>query len=254
MRYSKTESIMNDLTNYDVEKFPWYSPQLVIKAVRMLTQTYGETNFYKRTQFQRAREMFEAAVAILGMYATDPVNKYFLQPNLQKNKPDVATATQIETPNQPITLGLSNLELTSLTEYTKSDDVVKFLQETKFHKDYASDTIILLVVKRKISLDRDKVVKEFRAIKPKWTIYIVGKLQDSEKWVIFSPWPTPTKPVIYDLAENSKLLQLPSSVTFQKKLVQKISYVDSQKVSTMAHEVCGIDEKKIEKYKMTKVF
>lgn len=241
---------MINSANYDVEKFPWYSPQLVIKAVHILTQTYGETNVYKRTQFQRAREMFETAVAALGLYAINPVNKYFLQPNFQSDAPDVATAVQIETPNEPITLGLSNIELTSLTEYTKSDNVVQFLEETKFHKNYPSDTIILLVVKKKIRLDADKIVKELKEIKPKWTIYIIGKLEGSEKWVIFSPWPDATKPVIYDLAENSKLLQLPSSITLQRKMEQRISYVNSQKVSIMAHEIFGIDEKKIEKYKL----
>ena len=59
---------------YDVQRESWHSPIEIINRFEQLRLIYGEN--FSRPDFKRAREMFTAAVALLGAYELHPENKY----------------------------------------------------------------------------------------------------------------------------------------------------------------------------------
>ena len=56
-----------DRPNYNSNLEPWYSPKRILQATQYLGQTY-EMDFLRRHEFQKAREMFIVAVAVIGAY------------------------------------------------------------------------------------------------------------------------------------------------------------------------------------------
>ena len=246
-----------DIATYDVQKYSWYSPHFVIRAMHLLTKLYG-VSVEDKHEFQLAREMFDSAAALLGVYELHNDNKYFLQPNLQSESPDVVAAKNIETVDAPVLLEKTNLELVRMEEHADSDDVVEFLRKTKLSskKSYDNKTLIVCVISKKIQINIRKIADDLRDInpKPKSTIYILGKLQgDKDRWTILSPYPDHVPPVIYSLAETIKKYQLPGSVTMHRGSVKKITYEKmNEQLTTTVYEVFNIDEAKVQKYKIVR--
>ncbi|HUD20311.1 MAG TPA: hypothetical protein VMR81_07755 [Patescibacteria group bacterium] len=246
-----------DIATYNAQKYPWYSPHFVIRAMSLLTKLYG-ANVEDKREFQLAREMFDSAAALLGVYELHNDNKYFLQPNLQSASPDVVAAKNTEMVDAPVVLEETNLELVRMNEYAGTDDVVEFLKRTKLSskKSYDNKTLILCVISKKIQINIQKIADSLREInpKPKSTIYILGILQgDKDRWTIFSPYPDLVPPVIYSLAETIKKYQLPGSVTMHRGSVKKITYEKMDKqLTTTVYEVFNIDEYQVQKYKIVR--
>ena len=193
-----------DIASYNVQKYPWYSPHFVIRAMSMLASLYS-SNVEDKREFKLAREMFVSAVALLGIYELHNDNKYFLQPNLQSESPDVVAAKNTERNDAPVLLEKTNLEIVTMTEHTKTNDVVEFLKETKLSnkKGYDSKTLIVCVVNKKIQINIQKIADDLKKIKPKSAIYVVGKLHgENDEWTIFSPYPDLVPPVIYSMAQK----------------------------------------------------
>ena len=240
--------------SYDVRRYPWFSPHLIIKAMSLVTKLYGK-NVEDKREFKLAREMFDAAAALLGIYELHNDNKYFLQPNLQSDSPDVvASKTTEQLDSSPVVLEKTNLEIVTMTDYSETNSVVEFLKQTKLSnkKSYDSKTLIVCVVNKKIQINLQEIADGLKQIKPKSTIYVLGKLQgNNDKWTIFSPYPDLVPPAIYSLGETMKKYHLPDSVTMHRKLVKKVIYENmGSKITTTVYEVFNINESKIKRYKV----
>ncbi len=242
--------------SYNVQKFPWFSPHFIIRAIHLLTKLYGN-NVEDKREFKLAREMFDAAASLLGIYELHNDNKYFLQPNLQSDSPDVVASKTAEQPDgSPLVLEKTNLEIVTMTDYSKTSSVVEFLKQTKFSnkKSYDSKTLIICVVNKKIQINLQEISGGLKQIKPKSTIYVLGKLQgNNDKWTIFSPYPDLVPPVIYSLGETIKKYHLPDSVTMHRKLVKKVTYENlGSKITTTVCEVFSIKGPMVKQYKVIK--
>lgn len=240
------------VADYNFQKYPWFSPHLVITATNRLAKLYG-SNIEDKREFQLAREMFVSAAALLGAYELHNDNKYFMQPNLQSNSPDVVAVKQTEIPNSPVLLEITQLEIVDMNDYSSTEDVAEFLKKTKlsYKKSYDSKTMIVCVVNKKIQVNRFKIAKELKKIKPKSTIYILGKLQgDNDKWTIFSPYPDPTKFAVYSLSETMKKYNLPSPMKLHKGIAKKISYEAMHPEVTTIFDIFNQKESNLDKYKI----
>lgn len=217
---------MSEIIPYDVRKFPWYSPKFVIQAFHKLAQKYsGQIEKHDR-KFRVAHEMFETAIALLGVYKLDESNKYFMQTNQQSKSPDVVAVKLIEE-NKLVTSGVSQVEVVTMEEHSPENNVVDFLLRTKFSnkKSYSQTTLILCTVNKKIQINLDEVRDRIKEINPKSALYILGKVPETEgKWVIYSPHPITTKPVTFDVAEVAKEYWLPDSLVLQKGAKKSIVY------------------------------
>lgn len=238
--------------SYDVQKYPWFSPHFIIRAMNKLTRIYG-AHVENKGEFKLAREMFDSAVALLGIYELHNDNKYFMQANLQSGSPDVVASKNTEMPDSPVVLEKTNLEIVTMNEYAGTDDVVEFLKKTKLSpkKSYDSRTLIVCVVNKKIQINLQKIANGLKKIKPKPTIYVLGKIQGKkDKWTIFSPFPNLIPPVIYGLVETMKKYNLPDSVTQHRKIIKKVTYENVGPKSTISvYDIFNINEHDVEKYK-----
>jgi len=242
---------LDSLGSYNVQKFPWYSPHFIIQAIDRLAKIYG-SNIEDKREFKIAREMFDAAVALLGAYEFSSDNKYFMQPNFQSDSPDVMAAKQTEQIGAPILLEINQMEIVTMNEYSKTDDVVEFLKSTKLShkKAYDEKTLIVCIINKKIQIDRRKIVNDLKKISPKPTIYILGKIPGgNDQWAIFSPWPLSIKPVIYSLSGTLRKFILPGSITLHLGLRYKIGYTESKKVDISIYELFKINKDSVEKYR-----
>lgn len=230
--------------SYDFQKYPWLSPQLVISAMGKLARLY-ESDVGSKREFKLAREMFDGAVALLGAYNLHPDNKYYMQPNLQSDSPDVVAVKQTEIVNSPILLEITKLEIVRMNDYSPTNDVVEFLKNTKLSpkKAYDNKTLIVCVLDKKIQVNRRKIAKELEKVKPKPTIYILGKFRgNNDKWVIFSPYPNPTKAVFYSLSETMKKYKLPSPMKLCRGIAKKISYLKINPKVTTIYDIFNLKE------------
>jgi hypothetical protein len=237
--------------SYNFQQYPCFSPHLVIKAMSRLTKMYG-SNVESKREFKLAREMFDGAVALLGAYNLHPSNKYYMQPNLQSGSPDVVAVKQTETENNPILLEITQLEIVTMNEFSDTDDVVEFLKKTKLSskKSYSDKTLIVCVINKKIQVDRAQIAKGLEIIKPKSTIYVLGKFRESEdKWAIFSPHPRPTQFVVYSLSETMKKYQLPSPMKLHLGMTRRVTYEKTQPELTTVYDIFNLKESELEKYK-----
>jgi len=237
--------------SYDFQKYVWFSPHIVIAATSRVGKLYGKNIEYKR-EFKLVREMFDAAITLLGVYNLHPDNKYFLQPNLQSGSPDVVAVKQTEIADSPIFLEVTQLEMVRMNDYSSTDDVVKFLKTTKLSskKSYDDKTFIVCVINKRIQVDRSKIARDLKKISPKPTIYVLGKLKDdNDKWTLFSPYPDLTKFVIYGLSETMKKYQLPKQIRLCKGARRKISYEKTSPEKTTIYDMFNLNEADLEKYR-----
>lgn len=238
-------------SSYNIKKYPWYSPHIVISAMSSLTKKYG-ANVETKGEFKLAREMFDAAVSLLGAYELHTDNKYFMQPNLQSGSPDVVAVKQTEITGEPFLLEKTNIEIVTMNDYSDTEDVVEFLQKTKLSskKSYDSYTLIVCVINKKIQINRQKIIERLKEIKPKSTVYILGKLQnESDKWTIFSPFPVSIRPVIYSFSTTMQKYSLPHVVTLHRGSTQKITYEKGEQSKISIYEIFNLNEEKLEKYR-----
>lgn len=237
---------------YDVQKDPWFSPQHVIIQFKRLGEMYGENVDLKR-EFQQAREMFVGAMALLGAFELSEENKYWLQANRQSESPDVVAVKQTQRPNLPILLEISQLEVVELNDRSPLNDVVEFLKKTKLSpkKSYGDKVMILCIVNKQIPINRVEIAEKIKELKPKPTIYILGKVEgEGYKFVIFSPHPNPTKHVIYEVADTMKKYQLPSPTRFHRGTAQNISFDKAHIEVTTMYDMFNLNEAKLEKYRV----
>ena len=243
------------IATYDVQKDSWYSPIRVVQGFRLLGQEYGDN--ISKPEFQKAREMFTAAVALLGAYELSPENTYYLQINRQGTSPDVMAAKQTEIPDEPILLELTQMEVTEFEEHFPSNDIIEFFKRTKLSpkKGYGDKMIIVCMVNRDLPLNHRDISQRIRALNPKSSMYILGRSHEGDvaKFVIFSPYPRLTKPVKYDLYETAKKYYLPFRVQFHLGTTNKISYAKAHLDPSNIYNMFDLDEKKIKtKYKSGK--
>lgn len=245
---------------YNEQRDPWYSPHIVIDKFRELASIFGEDNILK-PDFKNAKEMFTAAVGLLGAYElgrteTSSQNIYFLQLNKQSKSPDVMAAKQTERPNDPILLEMSQMEVTELEDHFKSDNVVEFLKETKLSpkKSYSDKTMIVCLVNRKVPLNPHQIQEALKILKPRPTIYIIGRTDQNNAgdYLILTAYPpTLSKPVHYNLVKTAKKYSLPSRVRFGLGMDYKINYKKENMEPFDIYDMFGLDELKLKtKYKI----
>ncbi len=241
----------SSVDNYNFRQSPWFSPHVIIKGVNALGQVYGQ-HLTDKGEFQKPREMFDGAVALVGAYLLHPSNQFFMQPNFQNIAPDVMAVKLAEQKEGPITLEVSQMEIVTMNEHAETKNVAEFLLETKLSskKSYEDSTIIVCSVNLNIELNSRKIAEELKKFNPKHTVYILGKVEGGEDiWTIFSPWPRLTKLITFSLSETLKSYHLPDSLSLHRGLDRKISYTEPMKVTITSYELFGIDQKKVERYK-----
>lgn len=232
---------------YDVRKADWYSPIQTLACVRHIATMYGKD--FLKPEFKKAREMFMAAITLLGAYELDSTNTFWLQINIQSESPDVMAAKQTEIPNSEIMLELAQMELTEFEEHFASDDILQFLKSTKLSpkKAYGSKDFIVCFVNRRIQLDARWLSEELRVLSPKSSIYIIGRadLIDINQYMLVSPYPRLTKVVCFNIDETSKKYQILQRVSLTRGTDQKIRYIKTKIKAFNIYEMLGLDEKKI---------
>jgi hypothetical protein len=195
--------------------------------------------------------MFAGAVALLGTYELSPENKYFMQLNTQSSSPDVIAAKQTEHGKTGILLEISQMEITEFEDHFKSNDIIKFLKSTKLSpkKDYGDKVMIVCVINKKVPFDHKKVHKALNEIKPKSTIYIIGRPIDAEmgNFTICTPYPKLTKPLNFNVDATAAKYTIPERVRFNFGIEEKISYSKAKLEPVNTYEVLGLNRDRIYK-------
>lgn len=241
---------MDDLVHgsYDVIKESWYSPKEVIEKFELIRSVFKDAIL--NHEFKRAREMFTCAVALLGAYELSPENKYWLQSNNQSSSPDVMAAAQFEQ-EAGILLSQTQMEVVELEEHAKITDIVEFLQSTKLSplRGYDEYMMIVLVVNRFVPFNHREIHERLKKIRPKPTIYILGRPQDASfgTFTLFTPYPGLTRPFRYDVVETAKKYSIPPRINFHLATDKKVSYKKEIMTGISAYDTLGLDKEKIEK-------
>lgn len=234
--------------SYNVQKYPWYSPHLVLRAMSQLTRIYG-SNVESRREFKLAREMFSAAVSLLGAFELHNDNKYYMQPNLQSSSPDVVAAKRTNIKSFKVLLEVTNLEIVDMNDFSATNDISEFLSKTKLspRKSYDNRTLIVCVVNKKIKMNADEIAKGIVPLAPKSTIYILGKLQGySYTWTLYSPYPQKLKPIIFSIPDTMKKYKLHDVTNFRKGQDES-ELLKNQK--TTIFDIFNLNETEISRYK-----
>lgn len=239
---------------YNVQKNSWYSPKEIINRFEQVRSVYG--NRIYDSVFKKAHEMFAGAVALLGAYELSPENKYFMQLNTQSSSPDIIAAKQTEQGKAGILLEINQMEITEFENHFKSDDIIEFLKSTKLSpkKDYGDKVMIICIINKKIPFDHRKIHKALIEIKPKSTIYIIGRPIDAEmgNFTICTPYPRLTKPLNFNVDATAAKYTIPERVTFNLGIDEKISCKRALLESVNTYEIFGLDRDRI--YKKYKAF
>lgn len=248
MQTIKTKDLVRG--DYNVLLDSWYSPIEIIDRFEQLRSVYG-TDVLMSTEFQRAREMFAAAVALLGAYELDQENKYWLQSNRQSSSPDVVSAKQLEDSVYGILLEQTMLEIVEFEEHFPGDDIVDFLLTTKLSpkKTYSEYTSIILMINRVLPFNLPDVQSRLLKIGVKPTIYIIGRPYDGKPgdFTISTVCPpTWLKPVQYNINKTASKYRLPKRVQLHRGMDKKISYTKGQLKPVNTYEIMGLDQKKVE--------
>lgn len=233
--------------NYDSGKYPWYSPKKVIQSFIWLAQNYGD-NIHHHL-FKKAREMHIAAITLLGAYKLSSDNKYFLQLNKQSDTPDVIATALMEVPGELITLVHNQMELVEFEDHHSGFDVYEFLKQKKLssNKKYDKHTMIICLINKIIQLNTDDLVKKLNELKPEHSIYIVGRADesDSDKFVIFSPYPDKFDPITFGVSETANSYELPESVMMVRGGARQITFRNLREQPIDIYEALGVDETKV---------
>ncbi len=234
---------------YDVQKDSWYSPIDIINRFEQVRAVYGD-RIYDNV-FKKAHEMFSGAVTLLGAYELSSENKYFMQLNTQSTSPDVIAVKQVEQGKNGILLEINQMEITEFEGHFKSNDVIEFLKSTKLSpkKDYGDKVMIVCVINRKIPFDHKKLHKALNEIKPKSTIYIVGRPIDAEMgtFTICTLYPKLTKPLNFNVDTTAAKYNIPERVEFNLGIEEKISYSKAKLKPVNTYEVLGLNRDRIYK-------
>lgn len=236
--------------NYDRQLDPWYSAAEVIKRFVQLESMFGE-DLLEKNDFKKAREIFYGAATLLGTYISNPKNNYYIQINRQTSSPDVVATKQIEKGIWTI----AQLEITEFEEHFATNDMFEFLRKTKLSKkkSYSEFTIIVCIVNRSASIDEVELSKKLKELKPKSAIYILGKPRGS-KWgefMVFSPYPSLTKSINYDVYETASKIKLIPRTLFKVTLDKKHHKEVARPEPFNIFEMFGLNEKLLKlKYKL----
>lgn len=156
-----------DRPNYNSNLEPWYPPKIILQAANLFGQTYGE-NFLIKGEFQKAREMFIGAIAVLGAFKLGSENKYLIQINNQSATPDVMAGVLIEKPGELVTLAHTPLEIVELGEHSPDTDLFDFIKKTKLPpiKKYENTMILCFVNKDLPHQDLNNMAAKFKTEDP----------------------------------------------------------------------------------------
>jgi hypothetical protein len=195
--------------------------------------------------------MFIGAVTLLGAYEVSVENKYWMQSNEQTPSPDVMASLQVET-TEGFNLLLNKMEIVEMERHAGTDDIVDFLLENKLSKlkSYAEDDMIVLVVNKQIPIDHRKIHIRLEELKPKPTIYIIGRPLGVEPggFSIFSPYPFLTTPLQFNVNDTAARYWIPDKVSFSLSSEKKIRFTKSNDLRpTNTYETLGLDKSKIYK-------
>ncbi len=233
--------------NHDLLRSSWYSPKKILDEFEDLREQYPEKIY--DSVFKKAREMFVGAVALLGAYELSSDNKYFMQLNTQSTSPDIIAINPTERGKAGVLMEVNQLEITEFENHFLSDDLVTFLRTTKISpkRDYGEHVIIICVVNREILIDSKKINQQLKILKPKSTIYILGRSIDAKTgdFTIFSVWPTLTKILNYNVNLTASKYFLPSRVNLDRGFTEKIFYRESVLKPVTNFEILGLNQREI---------
>ncbi len=147
---------------------------------------------------------------------------------------------------------MNQIEDVEFEEHYKSDDIVEFLNETKLKKGYDDKTLISCFINRDIPVTPQEVHEKLIKLNPKPTIYIIGHPREEpvDVYQIFTPYPSLSERVRYNIKETAFKYELPEYTRFVKGMSQTISYEKTHEEQISLYEIFGLDEKLINsKYK-----
>ena len=229
---------------YDVQKDPWYSPKTVVEKFQALGAEYGE-NILK-PEFKKAEEMFIASVTLLGIYENNQEENW-LQINQQSASPDIMAAKQTVRSGELIRLEIMQMEITIMEEHFPNNDLVEFLLKTKLSpkKAYSETMLIVCLVNRDIEIKVEEISEKLKSIAPKTAIFIVGRQGDPKHFVLFSPYPTLTKEISFDVIETAKKMKLTDKTRFKRGTSTTISYQNTHTEPVDIYKMFGLNEELI---------
>lgn len=236
------------LASYDEKRDSWYSPIFVISRFQSLGSMYGAA--IANPEFKPAREMFTAAVALLGAYELDSSNKYCMQLNKQSASPDVMAAKQTQQgQGLPILLEMIQMEIVEFEDHFPSDDLIDFLTATKLSpkKSYTDKTMIVCLINKTIQVNHREIYERLNCQKVRTTIYIVGRSEatDPAHFILFCAYPSLTIPLHYQVFETAQKYSLPPRTSLHKGMDTKISYTKTRLTPFSLYEMFRLNEKRI---------
>lgn len=97
------------MLNYDVNKEPWFSPVMILR------EHFKMARFFKSDindpLFKRENEMFDATIALIGLFDMDETNKYVMQSNNQTESPDVMAGVKQKNVGRGNTFAITQIEV-----------------------------------------------------------------------------------------------------------------------------------------------
>jgi hypothetical protein len=239
------------MVNYNAQKESWYSPIKVLNEFEKLRGRYGEDRLKDRV-FKRAFEMFTGAVTLLGAFELSEENKYWMQSNNQDASPDVMAGKQLAGTSHGIDLLLTQMEMVEMEDSASTDDIVKFLTDTKLSpkKGYTDHDMIILTINRKVPYDQDEVGRQLLELRPKPTIYIIGRPIGAGigDFMISTPYPKLYKPVHFNIDRTAGKYWIPERVDFGLSTEKEIKYEKSDNLKPVnTYDILGLNRDDIYK-------
>lgn len=236
-------------TDYVVQQESWFSPTEIIDRFEQLRKPYGKT-LEQDPLFKKAREMFGAAISLLGAYELSEQNTYYMQINKQTDSPDVMAAKLQQLQDGSNQSQLLQLEVVDYEDHYPSDDIVEFLQNTKLSgkKAYNEFMNIICFVNRVVPLRHQEIHDRIQKIAPKCTLYILGRPIDSPMgtYSMFSPYPLHVKPIMFNVDTTAAKYELKPRISLSMGMGNALVYTENELEALNTYDILGLDQKKIE--------
>lgn len=201
------------MKDVDLDGKIFYSPARVDLAFAKLPKVYRDN--IEDHLFDRAREMYEAAIYLTGCYVLDTSNQYQMR-SYEGETPDVLAIKKAGKGDKGNLLHKTKIEVVTMRDEDDRADIMKFLRDTKLSKKkaYTQDDTILLSLMKVMQADFGKLVSELAELNPSPHIFALGKLKEQPlgDFFIARLHPRHTRPVFFTFQRVLAVLPTPGKI------------------------------------------
>jgi hypothetical protein len=240
------------MRDVDVDGKIFYSPVRVDHAFSRMPQVYRDN--IEDHLFDRAREMYEAAIYLTGCWVLDTSNQYQMR-SYEGETPDVLAIKRAGKGVRGNLLHKTKIEVVTMRDEDIRSDVMQFLRETKLspRKSYTEDDTILLSMMKVLKVDFTKLVSEIAEHKPAPHVFAIGKLKEQPlgDFFIARLHPNHTRPVYFTFQRVLDVLPTEGKIILKFGLHEEVVKTQESSDIDDPFEVLGLlDEKEeiIKKY------